>query len=101
MLELEYFMTISLVSGLAVSVVQEILKLKIIPLSFANRYPVPTNIVLSVIASIVAISQHGVLELASWLELASTAGFTAVVAAITYNNLMRNWTQLQSIEGEK
>lgn len=99
--DFQFLVEVAMVSGLAVVAAQQILKLKIIPLAFANRYPVPTNILLSIAASIIAVvtnnqsTPDGAL---GWIVLIS---FTAVIAAIVYNNLLKNWAQLRQSEGEK
>lgn len=100
-MEFELLAKLVVVSGISVSLVQEILKLRIIPLVFANRYPVPTNIVLSVIASVIALYTQGLLEVSSWLTIGTTVMATAVIASMTYNNLLDNWKQLKTLEGEK
>lgn len=100
-MDLQFFVTLTVLSGFAVTIAQEILKLKIVPVPFANRYPVPTCLVLSVVASFVALWTQNALHVASWLEIAGTVGVTALVAAMTYNNLFSNWKQLKDIEGEK
>ena len=99
-MELEFFATVAVVSGFAVTIVQQILKSKIVPMSFANKYPVPTNIVLSVIASVVALYTQNALSVSSWLEIAATCGTVAVVAAVTYNQLLANWSELKETEGQ-
>ena len=86
-------------SALAVVAIQQILKLNIIPIAFANKYPVVTNILLSIGASIFIVWQN-ILKTpvgkSEWLLLVAVI---SVVAAITYNNLLRNWTELRSLEG--
>lgn len=86
-------------SALAVVVVQQILKSKLIPTGFANRYPVPTNIILSVLASIVVLWNQLPAMTRDPLAWAVFVTTVAVVAAITYNNLLRPWTQLRETEG--
>lgn len=97
---MEYFTNISALAALAVVAVQQILKLKFIPVAFANRYPVPTLILLSIVAAIIAVWQTPVnpQSWTDWVLLVSTIG---VVAAITYNMTLRNWSQLREMEGEK
>lgn len=79
--------------------VQEILKLKIVPVQFANKYPVPTNIILSVVAAITVAHAHLVW---AWSQIGNDAGQVgtiAVVAAIAYNMLLSHWTELRAMEG--
>lgn len=96
---MEYLNHVTFVTGLAVLLVQEILKLKAIPLSFANRYPVPTAIVLSAIASAVVVWQDAVATPAVWTEWIALGVTVLLVAAITYNMTIRNWDQLREMEG--
>lgn len=98
-MELEFFNHITVLTGLAVMLVQQILTLKAIPVSFANRFPVPTLIVLSVIASIIAVWQTAVVQPTSWTDWVLLVASVGVTAAITYNNTIRNWAQLREMEG--
>jgi hypothetical protein len=96
---MDYFTQVAFLSGLAVLVIQQILKLNFIPVAFANRYPVPTVILLSIIASIVAVwrtavTPHG---FAQWTAF---VGLIVLTAAVTYNVTFKNWTQLRATEGE-
>lgn len=96
---MEYLTHSVVLAGLAVLTVQQILKLKAIPTQIANKYPVPTLIVLSIVASIVAVWHDNVarpLVWTSWVQLVATV---ALVAAITYNMTIKNWSQLRSMEG--
>lgn len=86
-------------AGLAVMAVQQILKLKAVPIGIANRYPVPTLIVLSVVASFLAVWNDNVTRphvWTSWVQLVATV---AVVAAVTYNMTIKNWADLRAMEG--
>ena len=95
---MEFLTHATALASLAVVAVQQILKLKIVPNQFANKYPVPTLIILSVIAAIVVHLQANVVVhgWTAWLTLVASIG---VVAAITYNMTLRNWSQLRSMEG--
>lgn len=97
------FLTQATVLGAgAVLLVQQILKLRILPVAFANRYPVPTNIVLSFIAAL-AITVPVAHLTFSWDNLdviLRTFGLVAVGAAIAYNQLLSRWDQLKDSEGE-
>lgn len=89
---------VAFVSSLAVVAAQQILKLKFIPATFANKYPVPTNILLSIAASIIAVvsnKQATPTGAVGWIALVA---FVAVVAGIVYNTLLRNWTELRQME---
>jgi hypothetical protein len=95
---MEFLTQAALVASGVVLLVQQILKLNIVPLAFANRYPVPTNILLSIVATIVLVPVQW-----SWDNighLAVQVGTVAVTAAIAYNQLLGKWAQLKSIEGE-
>ena len=81
-----------------VLLVQQILKLNIVPLAFANRYPVPTNILLSIVATVFLVPIDWSLDNIG--HLAMQVGTVAVVAAIAYNQLLGKWEQLRSAEGE-
>jgi hypothetical protein len=97
---MEYFTNVTALAALAVVGVQTILKLKVVPIGFANRYPVPTLIILSIAAAIISVLRTPLVadSWTDWVLLVCTIG---VVAAITYNMTLRNWTQLKEIEGEK
>jgi hypothetical protein len=99
-MELDLFTRIAGLAALAVVAVQQLLKLKFIPVAFANRYPVPTNILLSIIAALVVVWKTSLAPhtFADWLLLVATV---AVVASIVYNNLLQRWTELRATEGEK
>lgn len=91
----------TLLAAGAVLLVQQILKLKIVPVAFANRYPVPTNLILSLIATVVVTIpvvqiQWSVDNLPVILR---TFGLIAVGAAIAYNQLFDKWKQLKEVEG--
>lgn len=95
---MEFLSEASLAAAGVVLLVQQILKLNIVPLAFANRYPVPTNIILSVIATIFLVPINWSLDNIG--DLALQIGTVAVVAAIAYNQLLGKWEQLRSAEGE-
>ncbi len=92
----------TLLAAGAVLLVQQILKLNIIPIAFANRYPVPTNILLSIIATVI-VTVPVVHADWSWHNaplILRTFGLVAVGAAIAYNQLLSRWTQLKQAEGD-
>lgn len=95
------FTHITALSALAVVAVQQILKLKAIPIGFANRYPVPTNILLSVVAAVVVTWRDLVKQPQSWTDWVLLVATVSVVAAVVYNSTLRNWSQLRAMEGEK
>lgn len=87
-------------AALAVVAVEQLLKLKFIPVAFANRYPVVTNLVLSLGASLLAVWQDFVQPVV-WTDWVLLVATVAVVAAVVYNQLLANWSQLRAMEGEK
>ena len=95
---MEFLSEASLAAAGVVLLVQQILKLNIVPLAFANRYPVPTNIILSVIATVFLVPINWSLDNIG--DLALQIGSVAVIAAIAYNQLLGKWEQLRSAEGE-
>lgn len=98
-MDLAYFAQVTGLAALAVVVVQQILKARIVPVVFANRAPVLTNVLLSIVASVVVSWQTA-------LTITTPAGWLAytllvsVVSAITYNNTIRNSAAIRSTEGE-
>ena len=97
---MEFFTQATALAALAVVVVEQILKLKVIPNGFANRYPVPTLIILSIVASIIVAVQTGV-NPNTWTDWLVLTGLVTVSAAVTYNTVFKNWSELRSLEGEK
>lgn len=97
---MDFFAQVTALAALAVLLVQQILRLKVVPLDFANKYPVPTNIALSVIATIVVVWQKLVIPVVwtDWIVLAATV---SVVSAIVYNQLIGRWKELQELQGSK
>lgn len=97
-MDLSYFAEVTALAGGAVLVVQQVLKLNFVPGSFANRYPVPTNIVLSLVGAAVVVWQTSVQPqtFGQWVVLVGTI---SLVAAIAYNQVLGNWKQLKAAEG--
>jgi len=87
-------------SALAVVVVQQLLKWQVVPTKLANRFPVPTNIILSFIASVVAVWQSHVPTPANWTDWIVLVATVSVSAAITYNATLRNWVGLRNTESK-
>lgn len=96
---MEFFTEITLLSAGAVVLVQQILKLNAIPVAFANKYPVPTNILLSIIAAVV-VSWQDLMNLSSAWSYMAFIGTVAVLAAVTYNQLISRSDEIRSVEGE-
>lgn len=95
---MEFLSGAALTAATVVVLVHQVMKLQIVPIAFANRYPVPTNLILSLIATIFIVNPDWSFNnspniLIQW-------GTVAVVAAIAYNQLLRNWDQLKASEGE-
>lgn len=85
-------------AAIAVVIVQQILKSKVIPIYFANKYPQLTNIILSAIAAVVVVWQTGIILPVTIWEWISYIGLISVVAAITYNNLVQGWSGVRATE---
>lgn len=81
-------------AALAVVVIQQILKLNVIPVFFANQYPVLTNIILSIVASVV-VNYKGLAGLHDVWSWVVEVFVISVVAAITYNSTLRNSAAVQ------
>lgn len=97
---MELFSQWTALAALAVVAVQQILKLNVIPVYFANNYPVATNVVLSVIASAIAnaSSKIALTNVWQWLTYVATV---SVVAAITYNQTLKQSDYVQAISDKK
>lgn len=87
----------AVVASGVVLLVHQVLKLQIVPVAFANRYPVPTNILLSIIATLFLVPVRWSFDNVGGLLL--QIGTVAVTAAIAYNQLLRPWTELRASEG--
>lgn len=99
-MEVQFFVQTAAFAAVGVVIVQQILKLKFIPVGFANKYPVPTNIALSLIAALLAVWNENIVQpitWGGWLVLVTTI---AVTAAIIYNQLLKNWEELRATEGK-
>lgn len=97
----DFINQVTLLAAGAVTIAVQILKLKIVPVGFANRHPVPTNIAISVIATVVSTNLLDVTwSLANWTDILGIFGTIAVVSALTYNQLLKNWPELRASEGE-
>lgn len=95
---MDFINHVTLLSAGAVALAVQILKLKIVPIDFANRHPVPTNIIISVVAAVIAVSQTK-LNAHSWSDWAGIVGTIVVLAAFTYNQVLARWSQLRQMEG--
>lgn len=93
---MEYFSEVTALAALSVVAVQQILKLNVIPVYFANKFPVLTNIVLSIIASIVVTYQTTV-TLVGWAQWIAYVATVSVLAAVTYNMTLRNSDKIQNV----
>jgi len=100
-MDLAFFTHATALAAIGVVVVQQILKLKFLPTNFANKYPVPTNIALSIIAAAIAVWQSNTPTPVNWTGWLTLVVLVAVVAAIIYNQLLHNWTELRNTEGVK
>jgi hypothetical protein len=96
---MDYFAEITALAALSVVAVQQILKLNVIPVYFANKYPVFTNVVLSIIASVIVNMQTAV-ELTTWTAWVAYVATISVVAAVTYNMTIKNSEGIQRISNK-
>lgn len=92
---MQSYAEITALAALAVVAVQQILKLNVIPVYLANKYPVFTNILLSVIASVLVSWQTAAVNLVNVTDYIVYAGTVSVLAAITYNMTLRNSEAVQ------
>jgi hypothetical protein len=97
---MEYFAQITALAALAVVAVQQILKLNVIPVYFANKYPVLTNVVLSAVAAVVVTWKTTVdlVNVGQWVAYVATV---SVLAAVTYNMTLKNSEGLQAASNKK
>ena len=95
---MEFLTAAALSAAAVVVVVQEILKLRVVPLAFANRYPVATNVILSVVTTLFLVPVEWSMD--NLGHLLVQIGTVAVVAAIAYNQLVRP-SAVKELEGEK
>lgn len=85
---MEFLAEAATLGATTVFIVLEIFKLKVVPLAFANKYPVQTNIVLSVIVALLLAGLTGLQW--TWANLPvllQAIVLAAVGAAIAYNQL--------------
>lgn len=93
------FAQVTLLAAGAVVVIQQVLKLNAVPVSFANRYPVFTNIALSILAA-VYVKWQDLVNLSGVNDWLVQVGLVAVIAAVTYNQLIGRSAAIKSTEGE-
>jgi len=98
---MEWFNHVTILVALAVMVIQEIMTLKVVPNGFANKYPVPTLIILSTVASIVAVWMNKIPTPTAWTDWVLLVVTVGVTAAVVYNHTISNWSQLRAMEAEK
>lgn len=96
---MDSFAEITALAALAVVAVQQILKLNVIPVYFANKFPVFTNILLSIIASVI-VSWQTAINLVEWKDWLVYVGTVSVLAAITYNMTLRNSEAVQKVSNK-
>lgn len=96
---MDQFAEITALAALSVVAVQQILKLNVIPVYFANKYPVVTNVLLSILAALIVTWQTTVklVDVSSWVAYVATV---SVLAAITYNMTIKNSAELQAISNK-
>lgn len=96
---MEYFAQITALAALAVVAVQQILKLNVIPVYFANKYPVLTNVLLSAVASVIVTWQTAI-NLVDWKEWVVYVATVSVLSAVTYNMTLRNSESVQRLSNK-
>lgn len=96
---MEYLNHVVVLGGLAVVLVQQILKSKIVPLQVANKYPVPTSIILSAITGFAVVWQDAMAQPAAWTDWVQLVATITLVAAFSYNMTLKNWKELRATEG--
>lgn len=96
---MELFSEITALAALAVVVVQQILKLNVVPVYFANKYPLQTNVVLSILAAIY-VQWQTLVNLSGWQDWVVYVATVSVVSAITYNMTLRNSDQVQAVSSK-
>lgn len=97
---MDYFAQVTALAALAVVLFHTILKLNVVPLYFANNYPVLTNVVLSVVASVV-VSWKTAVNLVGLWQWVAYVGTVAVLAAVTYNMTLKNSDAVQRATSKK
>lgn len=95
---MDFINHVTLLAAGGVALAVQFLKLNFVPVGFANRHPVPTNIVASVVAALLAV-WVGPLNPVSWTDWLGVVGTIAVVAALVYNQLLGRWAALKAAEG--
>lgn len=96
---MESFAQITALAALSVVAVQQVLKLNVVPLYFANNYPVLTNILLSILASVIVTWQTTV-NLVGWAQWVAYVGTISVLSAITYNMTLKNSDAVQKVSNK-
>lgn len=97
---MDYFTQVTAMAALSVMSVQQILKLNAIPVYFANKYPIATNVILSIIASLI-VNMQTKIQLVTWLQWVTYVATVSVVAAITYNMTIKNSEAIQNASNKK
>lgn len=92
---------VTVIAAGATTVAVQILKSRFIPVRFQN-HPVPTTIIVSLIATIVALStQHFNFVWADWTQFVSTFVTILLVSAMVYNHVLANWAAVKQTEAPK
>lgn len=97
---MDSFAEITALAALAVVAVQQILKLNVIPVYFANKFPVFTNIFLSIVAAVIVSWQTATVNLVTVWDYVVYVGTVSVLAAITYNMTLRNSEAVQKLSNK-
>lgn len=99
---MDFFTYTTGLAALAVVVLQQLLKMAPVSFTnFANKYPVPTNIALSIGISIYIVQKQNTIHPVVWTQWVALVATISVVSAIVYNSTVRNWTQVRALESPK
>lgn len=93
---MEIFNEITALAALSVVAFQQILKLDVIPVYIANKFPLATNILLSFTAAII-VQWQTALTLTTPVDWVVYVAMISVVAAITYNMTLKNSDGVQRL----
>lgn len=96
---MEFFTEVTALAALSVVAFQQILKLNVVPIYFANKYPIITNVVLSLVASVIVTWQTAI-QLVTWLDWVTYVATVSVLSAVTYNMTLRNSEAVQRVSSK-
>jgi hypothetical protein len=88
----------TIITALATTGILQLLKLRIVPTNFVNKYPVPSLLVVSTLSAVLITAWNWV-NPTGWKDWVVMVAVIAVSAALTYRTTLQNWTELRSLEG--